>query len=148
MFPQDRKEYVKRKHEAQLILNNLVDSMSPMDTLIIYGWNPNNDIISGENLYQVLSKLSTNQAFMFSGNINIDDEYVNFLIDEKILFHSSSKLPDFIEGNLSVSSDEFERPFELNSFIKLSDRAVEVPTRIRRLIIIMEWLLRMSFLTT
>ncbi|HDC4362289.1 TPA: hypothetical protein O8L70_004438, partial [Enterobacter hormaechei] len=42
--PQDRKEYVKRKHEAQLILNGLVDSMSPMDTLIIYGWNPANDI--------------------------------------------------------------------------------------------------------
>lgn len=132
--PQDRKEYVKRKHEAQLILNSLVDSMSPMDTLIIYGWNPENDIVSGENLYQILSRLSTNQAFMFSGNINIDDEYVKFLIDEKVLLHSSSKLPDFIEINLPENPDEFERQFELNSFIKLSNRAVEIPTRIRRLI--------------
>lgn len=132
--PQDRKEYVKRKHEAQLILNGLVDSMSPMDTLIIYGWNPENDIISGENLYQVLSRLSINQAFMFSGDIKVDDEYIKFLIDDKILSHSSLKLPDFIEGNISVNSDDFERHFELNSFVKLSDRAVEIPTRIRRLI--------------
>ncbi|HCB0376818.1 MULTISPECIES: hypothetical protein [Klebsiella pneumoniae complex] len=132
--PQDRKEYVKRKHEAQLILNNLVDSMSPMDTLIIYGWNPENDIINGENLYQVLSRLSINQAFMFSGDIKVDDEYIKFLIDDKILSHSSLKLPDFIEGNISVNSDDFERQFELNSFVKLSDRAVEIPTRIRRLI--------------
>ncbi|HGN9385401.1 TPA: hypothetical protein ACK1LG_005350, partial [Klebsiella pneumoniae] len=114
--PQDRKEYVKRKHEAQLILNNLVDSMSPMDTLIIYGWNPENDIINGENLYQVLSRLSINQAFMFSGDIKVDDEYIKFLIDDKILSHSSLKLPDFIEGNISVNSDDFERQFELNSF--------------------------------
>ncbi|HHT3530616.1 TPA: hypothetical protein ACTYW0_004825 [Enterobacter asburiae] len=132
--PQDRMEYVKRKHEAQLMLNNLVDSMSPMDTLIIYGWNPKNDIVSGENLYQILSRLSINQAFMFSGDINIDDEYVKFLVNDKNLFHLTSKLPDFIEDNLAVNAENFERQFELNSFIRLSDRAVEIPTRIRRLI--------------
>jgi len=116
------------------MLDNLIESMTPMDTLVISGWNPKSDPINGEALYQVLSKLSNNQVYMFGSTKNIDDEYIKYLLDEKSLCFADVTLPLFIENNLSTSLDSFDFGSDLDSFIRLNDKAVEIPTRIRRLI--------------
>ncbi|MEQ9915587.1 hypothetical protein ABRQ01_02790 [Pectobacterium aroidearum] len=132
--PSSRIESIKRKHESQLMLNTLIDSMSPLDTVIISGWNPKTDPVSSESLYQIISKLPQEQAYIFGGTEAFRDELVNNLIEEKKLVKSDGLLSDFIYQNENYFLNSNEHSDDLDSFIRINNNPLEIPTRIRRVL--------------
>lgn len=130
--PSSRNEFIKRKHESQLMLDTLADSMSPLDTLVISGWNPDTDPVSSEHLYQVISKLSQEQAYIFGKGEILQDELVDSLVEEKKIIKFESTLPDFISRNENHLIDLSGHSDDLDSFIRVNDRPLEIPSRIRR----------------
>ncbi|MGR1252339.1 P-loop NTPase [Aeromonas veronii] len=131
--PNNRKEFLKRTHEAQMMLNHLVESMTPMDTLIISGWNYKRDPLSPEQIFQVLSKLSKSQVYLFGNNGNFDDELIHDLISDGIIIPSEEILPKFITAESSSFNKVNDYGDNFDSFIRVNDKAIEIPPRIRRL---------------
>lgn len=133
-IPSNRIEHLKRQNESLLMLNSLVDSISPLDTLIISGWRPNSDPVSSENMYQVISKLSQNQTYMFGQDDIFHDELICALIDDNKITKAGKSLPDFIRLNESSILDLLDHSDELDSFIRINDKPLEIPTKIHRLL--------------
>lgn len=131
-IPSSRVEYLRRKNESLLMFNNLVDSLSPLDTLIISGWRPDSDPVSSENMYQVISKLSQNQTYIFGQDDVFHDDLINTLINENKITNAGKSLPDFISLNEKNILDLSEYSDELDSFIRVKDRPLEIPIRLRR----------------
>ncbi|MBU9818337.1 hypothetical protein J1782_00320, partial [Rahnella sp. BCC 1045] len=132
--PSSRIELLKRANESQLMLNTLADSMSPLDTLIISGWNPKTDPISSETLYQIISKFTSEQVYIFGKDEVFEDELVGSLIEERKLVKYGRTLPEFISRNEEYFLSLSEYSDELDSFIRINDKPLEIPSRIRRLL--------------
>lgn len=132
--PSSKIAYTKRKHEATLMLNTLVDSMGPLDTLLISGWNPTSDPMNPETFYQIMSRLSEGQVYTFGKPNEFDDDFVNELIAEKILCNTDISLTDFINGQPGLVESMHNQTGELDSFIRVHDQALEIPPKIKRIV--------------
>lgn len=133
--PENKKEFLKRCNEASLMLNDLVDSMTPLDTLIISGWNPKTDPLKPDIAYQILSKLSQNQIYTFGYSNELDeDELIIDLALDNILSITKESLPSFILNEKESFKQLLNTNSDLDSFIRVNDKAVEIPSRVRRLV--------------
>ncbi|OXR99725.1 DEAD/DEAH box helicase family protein [Shewanella algae] len=132
--PTTKLQFLKRLHEASLMLTTLIESMGPLDTLIISGWNPQSDPFNSEALYQVISRLSEGQLFLFSENQNMNDEFLNELIKENTLSIVKTKLSTFLTKNSNLFENMPNKDSDLESFVRVNSQALEIPTRIKRLI--------------
>ncbi|MCD9476595.1 hypothetical protein [Photobacterium phosphoreum] len=130
--PLGRREFIKRKNDALIMLNKLVDSMTPMDTLLISGWNKDTDPLSSESLYQVLSKLSVGQAYIFGNKEIYDDLDINDLISEGIINSINISLPLFIENEKNNISNNDAYSEDIESFIRINNQVLELPSKIKR----------------
>ena len=131
--PDSKMKYSNRLHEASLMLNNLVESMGPLDTLIVSGWNANTDPLNSELFYQVSSKLSEGQVYLFSPNLESKDEFINALCESNILSVIDLYLTDFITSQPSLVDSMINKDSNVDSFIRVNDIALEIPSRIKRL---------------
>lgn len=132
--PVNKVKFSKRQHEASLMLTTLVESMGPLDTLIISGWNPHSDPFNSEMLYQVGSRLSEGQIYLFNENKYLNDEFIDDLITSNIVSVIDIKLTDFIKSNPELVESVSNKNSDIESFVRVHNQALEIPTRIKRLI--------------
>jgi len=130
--PTTRVQLAKRKNFATLMLSKLIESMTPIDTLCIYGWDAKTDPLDSEKLYGALSELQSEQCYLFDSDKNIDDEYINALITQKIIHPIRAHLPYFIEDNYSNLGSNVGIDSDFESFIKLNDITLELDHSIKR----------------
>lgn len=132
--PVSKVKFSKRQHEASLMLTSLVESMGPLDTLIVSGWNPRTDPFNSEMLYQVVSRLSEGQLYLFNNDQELNDEFIDELVVSNIASVVDVKLTDFIESNPELVDSISNKNPDVESFVRVNNQALEIPKRIKRLI--------------
>lgn len=130
--PTSKVNFVKRKRTANLMLNELVESMSPLDTLVINGWDEKSDPFDAESLFGALSVLQKGQCFIFDTSNSVSNEYIADLINSKMLVNVKKSLFEFIEEDISELYGDIGEDNEFDSFIKLKKQIIEIPSQIRR----------------
>lgn len=132
--PTNKIKFSKRRLEASLMLKSLVESMGPLDTLIISGWNPKLDPFNSEMLYQVASGLSEGQLYLFNDSPELNDEFIDDLVKSNIASIIDTKLAEFINRNPDLIDSMSNKNSDIESFVRVNNQALEIPTRIKRII--------------
>ncbi|ODW50568.1 hypothetical protein BBL88_17745 [Vibrio parahaemolyticus] len=132
--PDNRVKLSRRRLEASLMFTNLVESMGPLDTLLVAGWTPESDPFTSEMFYQVTSRLSEGQVYLFGNKVEIEDDFIKDLCESNILSITGVRLTEFIESQKSLISSMESKNSDIDSFIRVNDKALEIPPRIKRIV--------------
>lgn len=132
--PLTQLEFVSRKGTATVLADALADLISPLGVLFIESYEPSTDWLNSELFYQFCSKLSLDQAHLFSAG---EDHWNNTFLKElvragKLTFHQQSLAQFLAEAAELGWIDLGQMPAEttFGQSIRIAEHVVTIPEQI------------------